>query len=63
MKKPALLTALLFVSIFVTAQVDTTNKKNLDEVIVYSNKFAEKKKNLAQKIDVLNASTIARFNS
>ena len=63
MKKLALLTALLFVSIFVTAQVDTTHEKNMDEVIVYSNKFAEKKKNLAQKIDVLNASTIAKFNS
>ena len=63
MKKFALLTALLYVSIFATAQVDTTKEKNLDEVIVYSNKFAEKKKNLAQKIDVLNASTIAKFNS
>lgn len=63
MRKIALLSAMLYVSTFASAQQDTTKEKNLDEVIVYSNKFAEKKKNLAQKIDVLNASTIAKFNS
>lgn len=63
MRKIALLSAMLHVSTFATAQMDTTKEKNLDEIIVYSNKFAEKKKNLAQKIDVLNASTIAKFNS
>jgi|CXWL01.1.fsa_nt_gi hemoglobin/transferrin/lactoferrin receptor protein len=63
MRKIALLSALLFMSICAAAQQDTANEKNLDEVVVYSNKFAEKKKNLAQKIDVLNASTIAKFNS
>ncbi len=63
MRKIALLSALLYVSVCATAQQDTTSEKNLDEVVVYSNKFAEKKKNLAQKIDVINASTIAKFNS
>ncbi len=63
MRKIALLSALLYVSVCAVAQQDSTEEKNLDEVIVYSNKFAEKKKNLAQKIDVINASTIARFNS
>ena len=43
------------------AQQDSTQK--LDEVIVYANKFAEKKKNLAQKIDVVNSITIAKFNA
>lgn len=63
MKEIALLSALLYTSVYASAQVDTTGEKNLDEVVVYSNKFAEKKKNLAQKIDVITASTIAKFNS
>ncbi len=63
MRKTALLSALLYVSVCAVAQQDSTEEKNLDEVVVYSNKFAEKKKNLAQKIDVINASTIAKFNS
>ncbi len=63
MRKIALLSALLYISVCAIAQQDTTSEKNLDEVVVYSNKFAEKKKNLAQKIDVINASTIAKFNS
>jgi hemoglobin/transferrin/lactoferrin receptor protein len=44
-------------------QADSTTEKNLDEVIVYSNKFAEKKKNLVQKIDVITAKTIEKYNS
>lgn len=47
----------------VLAQTDSLEEKNLDEVIVFSNKFAEKKKNLAQKIDVVTARSIAKFNS
>ena len=43
------------------AQTDTTNKK-LEEVVVYANKFAEKKKNIAQKIDVIDAKSIAHYN-
>ncbi|MEI2738905.1 MAG: TonB-dependent receptor [Chitinophagaceae bacterium] len=63
MRKIALLSALLYISVCATAQQDSTDEKNLDEVVVYSNKFAEKKKNLAQKIDVISAKTIAKFNS
>ncbi len=63
MRKIALLSALLYTSVCAIAQQDTTDDKNLDEVVVFSNKFAEKKKNLAQKIDVITASTIAKFNS
>ena len=62
MRKIVLLSALLYVSVCAVAQIDTTDEKNLDEVVVFSNKFAEKKKNLAQKIDVLTANTIARYN-
>ena len=63
MRKFVLLSALLYTSISLFAQQDTINEKNLDEAIVYSNKFVEKKKNLAQKIDIISAKTIARFNS
>jgi len=63
MRKIALLSALLCLYISASSQQDSTADKNLDEVVVYSNKFAEKKKNLAQKIDVITARTIAKFNS
>src|SRR5688572_22993483 len=35
----------------------------LDEVLIYSGKFAEKKKFLVQKIDVLTASRISQLNA
>lgn len=63
MRKIALISALLCIAVSGTAQLDTTGEKNLDEVTVYANKFGEKKKNLAQKIDVISARTIAAFNS
>lgn len=63
MRKPALLSTLMFFSITAYCQADSTADKNLDEVIVHVNKFAEKKKNLVQKIDVITAKTIARYNS
>ncbi len=63
MRKIALLSALLYLSIAAYSQQDTTDEKNLDEAVVYSNKFVEKKKNLAQKIDILSAKTIARYNA
>jgi len=45
------------------AQQDSTSEKILEEAIVYSSKFAEKKKNIVQKIDILTAKTIAKYNS
>ncbi len=63
MRKIALLSALLCLSAAAWCQTDTTDDKDLDEAVVYSNKFVEKKKNLAQKIDILGAKTIARYNS
>ncbi len=62
MRKCALLIALLYTCVFAFSQEDTATK-NLEEAVVYSNKFAEKKKNLAQKIDVITAAVIARYNS
>ncbi len=50
------------ISVFsIYAQEDST--QNFEEVVVYANKFAEKKKNLAQKIDVVTANAIAKFNT
>ena len=63
MRKIALLSALLCLSATAFSQQDTTEEKNLDEAVVYSNKFVGKKKNLAQKIDILSAKTIARYNA
>ncbi|MFM8592119.1 MAG: TonB-dependent receptor plug domain-containing protein [Sphingomonadales bacterium] len=50
-------------SLAATAQVDTLAQKELEEAVVYTSKFAEKKKNIAQPIDVITAKTIARTNA
>ena len=42
---------------------DTLKQKNLNEVFIYSSKFAEKKKNIAQKIEVISAQQIALGNA
>ena len=43
---------------------DTTVKEiSLDEVVISASNFAEKKKNIAQKIDVISAQTIAQINA
>ena len=63
MRKIALLSALLYISVCAMAQEDTTDNQNLDEMVVFSNKFAEKKKNLAQKIDVINARACLLYTS
>ena len=43
---------------------DTTLKEiSLDEVVISASNFVEKKKNIAQKIDVINAATIAQTNA
>ncbi|MBA2328872.1 MAG: TonB-dependent receptor [Flavisolibacter sp.] len=51
-----------FCSTIISAQ-DSIPQKNLEEVIIYSNKFAERKKNLAQKIDVIAQRQINLLNS
>lgn len=62
MRRALLLLVLFYLYKSVNAQTDTLEEKNLDEAVVYSNKFLEKKKNLAQKIDIISARSIARFN-
>jgi hemoglobin/transferrin/lactoferrin receptor protein len=62
--KKFLLTAFALLFFFIlAAQSDTLVQKDLEEAVVYTSKFAEKKKNLAQPIDVITAKTIARTNA
>jgi hemoglobin/transferrin/lactoferrin receptor protein len=42
---------------------DSLSEKKLDEVIIYSGKFAEQQKNIVQKIDVISAQRIAQLNA
>ncbi|MDQ3278512.1 MAG: TonB-dependent receptor [Bacteroidota bacterium] len=62
MKNFLYIVALLCYSVYGNAQNDTT-LANLDEVIIYSGKFAERKKNIAQKVDVITARQIAQTNA
>jgi hemoglobin/transferrin/lactoferrin receptor protein len=64
MIKPTGLCVGLLLSVLVQAQKDTSvEEKGLDEVIIYSNKFAERRKNIVQKIDVISAQQIAQTNA
>ncbi|MBU6306875.1 MAG: TonB-dependent receptor plug domain-containing protein, partial [Bacteroidetes bacterium] len=63
MKQPFLFALSLLFFYITSAQTDTLAQKDLEEAIVYSTKFAEKKKNLAQSIDVITAKTISRYNA
>lgn len=62
MKKAFWLSLWLGMSLFSRAQ-DTLSQKDLDEVIIYSNKFAERKKNVVQKIEIVSAQRIAQLNA
>lgn len=62
--KPALL--FLFSSAFTTftfAQQDTLDERTLGEVIISANKFAERRRNVNQKVDVITARSIAAANA
>lgn len=54
---------LLGVSIFTQAQEDSLRQKDMEEIILYANKFAERRKNIVQKIDVISANRIAELNA
>ena len=43
--------------------VDSTRTNELDEVVFSANKFSEKKKYVAQRIDVISRNQIARINA
>ena len=61
MKKAFTTLGVIMLALFATAQEDSMQK--MDEVFVYANKFVEKKKNIAQKIEIISAKTIAKFNA
>ena len=69
MKRIFISAYLVFLTLSVFAQEknnkqDTTKKEiNLEEVVISASNFAEKKKNVAQKIDVITAKTIAQTNA
>jgi hemoglobin/transferrin/lactoferrin receptor protein len=62
MKKFIGLCAWLCACHYSLAQTDTT-RKNLDELIIYSGKFAEQKKFIAQKVEVITSRQIAQTNA
>jgi hemoglobin/transferrin/lactoferrin receptor protein len=62
MKKALGLSLLLACTIYAYTQ-DTLSNKDLNEVIIYSGKFAERKKNVVQKIDLVSAQRIAQMNA
>ncbi len=63
MKKISFLFASLCCIQFLFAQVVVDTTKNLEEIVVSSSNFNEKKKNVAQKIDVVSAKTITNANA
>lgn len=55
---------LFFCCQFLTAQTKTDSVTiNLEEAVIYSNKFKESRKNIAQQIDVITARQIAQVNA
>ena len=65
MSKKCLLTVLPIVifSIIAKTQEDTLSEKILGEVVISASKFAERKKNVVQKIDVITSRTISHTNA
>ncbi|HEY0354666.1 MAG TPA: TonB-dependent receptor [Flavisolibacter sp.] len=42
---------------------DTLMQKNMNEVFIYSSKFAERKKNIVQRVDIVSAQRIGQLNA
>jgi hemoglobin/transferrin/lactoferrin receptor protein len=69
MKKVIISLGLVCIAYRGMAQLKTNTKDtalkeiSLDEVVISASNFAEKKKNIAQKIDVITAKTIAQINA
>jgi len=54
---------LLCITLFLHAQEDTLNEKTLGEIVISANKFAERKRNVNQKVDIITARAIAAANA
>ena len=70
MKKYYLIVVAIFLLQYTNAQQNNTalqdtaiNNKDLDEVVISSSNFLEKKKNIAQKIETVSSKTIAQLNA
>jgi len=63
--KTAMLMLCMGIVLFTKAQevVDSLAEKELVEIVVSGNKFAEKKKNIVQKIDIISSSYIRKANA
>ncbi len=59
--KKILLSIMLFSSIVAKAQIDST--QNIKAVVISGNKFAEHKKYIAQKLDIISAKQISKMNA
>ncbi len=65
MKKLFLITVTLLYCAFINAQQtpQDSSLKELSEIVVSANKFPEKKRNIAQRIDVISSKFIAKVNA
>jgi hemoglobin/transferrin/lactoferrin receptor protein len=63
MTKFIMLTALICIAVSIYAQQDSLSEKTLGEVVISANKFAERKRNVNQKVDIITAKTIANINA
>ena len=59
--KKILLSIMLFSYIVAKAQIDST--QNIKAVVISGNKFAEHKKYIAQKLDIISAKQISKMNA
>lgn len=57
------LSCMLVVALCMYAQEDTLSEKTLGEVVISANKFAERKRNVNQKVDIITARAIAAANA
>jgi hemoglobin/transferrin/lactoferrin receptor protein len=62
MKKPFGLGLCLAMSCLAYTQ-DTLSEKKMEDIVIFSSKFAENKKNIVQRIDVVSAQRIAQLNA
>lgn len=63
MKKISISIALTLYACTMLAQQDTSKTINLQQVVISGNKFAEKKKNIVQQIDIISAQEIQQMNA
>src|SRR3712207_6434520 len=60
--KKAIIVSLWLGTVLLSHAQDSVSKR-LDEVIIYTTKFAERKKNIVQKTEVISAERIAQLNA